>query len=92
MPVPGMLYWVYLGLYSFGRFFMSFLRLDKVWIWNLREAQLVAILCMIASAFMLYRLSRPQLTRAQRRARARATGSRPPPAGQQDSGIPGITG
>lgn len=90
MPVPGMLYWIYLGLYSFGRFFMSFLRLDKVWFWNLREAQIVAVLCMALAAFMLYRLSQPPLTRAQRRARNRPRTT--PVSGEpRDTGIgPGL--
>jgi len=90
LAAPGMLYWMYLGLYSVGRFFLSFLRLDLIWIWNLREAQIVAIVCMALAVVMLYRLGRPTLTRAQRRARGRTRPS-PVSGGPGDSGIgPGL--
>ncbi|MBI4282692.1 MAG: prolipoprotein diacylglyceryl transferase [Chloroflexi bacterium] len=39
----GMLFALYLSLYSFGRFFISFLREDKVWFAGLTEAHLIAI-------------------------------------------------
>ncbi len=39
----GMLFALYLLLYSFGRFFISFLREDKIWIAGLQEAHLIAI-------------------------------------------------
>ena len=42
----GMTFALYLGLYSLGRFFISFLRLDKDWAFGLNEAQLVAIIVM----------------------------------------------
>ena len=45
---PGMLFAMYLGLYSAGRFFISFLRagdppMDKIWAIGLTEAHVVAI-------------------------------------------------
>ena len=42
----GMTFALYLGLYSLGRFFISFLRLDKEWAIGLNEAQFVAIIVM----------------------------------------------
>ena len=39
----GMLFALYLLLYSFGRFFISFLREDKIWVAGLQEAHLIAI-------------------------------------------------
>ena len=39
----GMLFALYLGLYAFGRFFISFLREDKVWFAGLQEAHIIAI-------------------------------------------------
>ena len=43
----GMLFALYLGLYSVGRFFISFLRLDKDWLGPFNEAQVVAIIVLI---------------------------------------------
>ena len=48
----GMLFAMYIGLYSFGRFFISFLREDKVWFAGLQEAHIIAIL-LIAIALPL---------------------------------------
>ena len=70
MPRAGMVFWAYLGLYSLGRFFLSVLRLDRVWFWGLQEAQLIAIPTMLVSAFFFVRLWRSATT-AQPTARAR---------------------
>ena len=43
---PGMLFAMYLGAYSVGKFFISFLRLDKEWVIGLTEAHFVAIVVM----------------------------------------------
>ena len=43
----GMLFALYLGLYSLGRFFISFQRFDKEWIGPLNEAQLIALVVLI---------------------------------------------
>ena len=44
----GMLFALYLGLYSFGRFFISFLRNDPIWFAGLQEAHLIAIVIVVA--------------------------------------------
>ena len=40
----GMLFALYLALYSFGRFFITFLREDKIWIAGLQQAHIITIL------------------------------------------------
>lgn len=40
---PGMLFALYFMLYSLGRFFIQFLRMDKVWFAGLQEAHLIAL-------------------------------------------------
>jgi len=42
----GMLFVLYLALYSFGRFFITFLREDRVWIAGLQQAHLITIIFM----------------------------------------------
>jgi phosphatidylglycerol:prolipoprotein diacylglycerol transferase len=49
----GMLFVAFLALYSLGRFFISFLRVDKVWLADLNQAQLIALLVVAASAVLL---------------------------------------
>ena len=39
----GMMFVAFLGLYSLGRFFISFVRLDKIWIVGLDASQIVAL-------------------------------------------------
>ena len=34
-------------LYSFGRFFISFLRYDRIWAMGLTEAQWIAVACIV---------------------------------------------
>jgi phosphatidylglycerol:prolipoprotein diacylglycerol transferase len=46
---PGMLFALYLMLYSIGRFFIQFLRLDKVWFGGLQEAHIIAILVLLVT-------------------------------------------
>lgn len=40
----GMLFVLYIGIYAFGRFFISFFREDKVWFLGLQQSQLISIL------------------------------------------------
>lgn len=40
----GMLFALYLVMYSIGRFFISFLRMDRVWAFGLQEAHFIALL------------------------------------------------
>lgn len=81
LPAAGMIYWVYLGLYGVGRFFLSFLRLDRIWLWELRQAQIVAMVTVVVAVVMLVKLAGPGTVMAsdgpRRRGRAR---TRPPAA------------
>lgn len=49
----GMLFAMYIGLYAFGRFFISFLREDKVWFAGLQEAHLICIALVVISVPLL---------------------------------------
>ena len=52
----GMLFALYLSLYAFGRFFISFLREDKIWIAGLQEAHLIAIgVILVAVPLLVFR-------------------------------------
>ena len=52
----GMLFALYLALYSFGRFFITFLREDKVWIAGLQQAHIITIILMaITIPILVYR-------------------------------------
>ena len=44
LKTPGMAFLLYLGLYSFGRFFISFYRVNNILFLGLREAQIVALI------------------------------------------------
>jgi phosphatidylglycerol:prolipoprotein diacylglycerol transferase len=48
LKTDGMAFLLYLGLYSFGRFFISFERVNNVLFLGLREAQLVALVVLAA--------------------------------------------
>ena len=47
LKTPGMAFLLYLGLYSFGRFFISFERVNNILFLGLREAQLVALIVLV---------------------------------------------
>jgi phosphatidylglycerol:prolipoprotein diacylglycerol transferase len=68
LKTDGMAILLYLGLYSFGRFFISFYRVNNILLFGLREAQLVAlvVLALVGPAALLLR------RRAQRVAAATA--------------------
>ena len=52
----GMLFALYLGLYSFGRFFITFLRQDKEGVAGLQEAHLIAIVVIAVTVpLLIYR-------------------------------------
>jgi prolipoprotein diacylglyceryl transferase len=64
----GRLMWLFIVLYSFGRFWISFLRLDPLVFAGLREAQLVSIALValgLAASLYLARERRRQLTLAR---------------------------
>ena len=49
----GMLFALYISLYSFGRFFITFLREDKIWVIGLQEAHLISILVIVIAVPLL---------------------------------------
>jgi phosphatidylglycerol---prolipoprotein diacylglyceryl transferase len=48
LKTDGTAFLLYLGLYSFGRFFLSYMRVNNVLVLGLREAQLLALVVFIA--------------------------------------------
>lgn len=64
MKADGMAFFAYLGLYSLGRFFISFYRINNIIFLGMREAQLFAVAGMIISVvaiFLLWRRRRRSL-------------------------------
>ena len=58
LKTDGMAILLYLGLYSFGRFFISFYRVNNILLLGLREAQLVALVVLVLvgpAALLLHR-------------------------------------
>ncbi|MBI4491649.1 MAG: prolipoprotein diacylglyceryl transferase [Chloroflexi bacterium] len=43
LPAEGRLFALYLGLYAAGKFALTFLRTEAVWLWGLQEAQFLAL-------------------------------------------------
>jgi len=58
LKADGMLLLSYLSFYSVGRFALSFVREEKIWFWELQEAQVIAIVMFIASIAMLFYISK----------------------------------
>ncbi|MSQ24002.1 MAG: prolipoprotein diacylglyceryl transferase [Chloroflexi bacterium] len=58
LPVKGMTYWMYLILYSLGRFLLSFLRLDPIRMGGLQISQVIALMAFYVGIFALVRLAR----------------------------------
>ncbi len=51
----GALFAIFVLLYGVGRFFLSYLREEKVWFWGLQEAQVIAVLLvLIASGALVW--------------------------------------
>ena len=64
----GMLFALYLALYAVGRFFVTFLRQDKVWTLGLQEAHFIAILVLAITIPLLVikaRLTTPEQIAAE---------------------------
>jgi hypothetical protein len=58
-PRDGMLFWCYVGLYSLGRFFIQFYRVDTPFALGLSQAQLLSILtAMVAVWVLVYQANR----------------------------------
>jgi phosphatidylglycerol:prolipoprotein diacylglycerol transferase len=66
LKTDGMAFLLYVGLYSFGRFFISFYRVNNIIFLGMREAQLFAVAGIIFAPLAAYLLKR----RAQNRATA----------------------
>ncbi len=49
----GLLFLTYAGLYATGRFLLTFLRTEKVWVWGLQEAQVLSLVVIVAAAGLL---------------------------------------
>lgn len=49
MPADGQIFALYLGLYAVGKFALTFLRSETIWIWGLQEAQLLAVGALIVA-------------------------------------------
>src|SRR5579884_2170176 len=63
LPRAGMVFWIYLLLYSVGRFFISFFRQDTIAAFGLTQAQLVALgTAAVAVWALVYLLTRPVRT------------------------------
>lgn len=52
-PRDGMLFWIYLGLYSLCRFFIQFFRVDTPFALGLSQAQLLAVLSAMVAVWAL---------------------------------------
>lgn len=64
--INGTLFLAYLAIYSFGRFWISFLRLDVDVLFGLKEAQLVSVVAFLISVpWIVYLVSRGQRLRRQ---------------------------
>ena len=55
----GMLFALYLALYSTGRFLVTFLREDRIWAFGMQEAQYIAILVLLITVPLLVIKARP---------------------------------
>jgi phosphatidylglycerol:prolipoprotein diacylglycerol transferase len=63
LPRPSMLFWLFAALYSFGRFFIQFYRLDTPFVANLSQAQVMSFVVGAAALWalvFLYSRSRRQ--------------------------------
>ena len=49
LKTDGLLFLSYLSFYGVGRFILTFIRHEKIWIWGLQEAQVIAIVILLAS-------------------------------------------
>jgi phosphatidylglycerol---prolipoprotein diacylglyceryl transferase len=59
LPRAGMLFWLYLLLYSAARYFITFLRVDTIIAFGLTQAQLIAVgSVLVALWFLVYLFSR----------------------------------
>jgi phosphatidylglycerol:prolipoprotein diacylglycerol transferase len=59
LPYEGMMFWLFAALYSFGRFFVTFYRVDTIFAFNLTQAQVMSFLVGAAAVWvMVFQASR----------------------------------
>lgn len=58
VKLDGLMFFTYISLYSVGRFLLTFFRQEDVFLWGLQEAQVLAIIGLIASAIAITYLVR----------------------------------
>jgi prolipoprotein diacylglyceryltransferase len=76
-PRDGNLFWIYLGVYSLGRFFIQFYRVDTPFALGLSQAQLLSVLmAMVAVWALVYQAA--QARRLARRAAPAQRDAEPP--------------
>lgn len=74
----GMLFWVALGLYSVGRFFIEFYRQDTIFALGISQSQLLSVLSAIVSVWALVYMAARRGTRSRREPeRAHASSASP---------------
>ena len=54
----GLVFLTYAAVYALGRFFLSFVRLENIWFWDLQEAQVIALGVLIGAGAALFLLLR----------------------------------
>ena len=69
----GMLFAVFLAMYSLGRFFISFVREDKIWIVGLDESQIISLIVLAITVTLL--ISKAQIVRRIQRPGGRVVGT-----------------
>jgi len=74
ISTDGVIFWIYASAYSFGRFWISFLRLDSNFLFGLKEAQIVSLITfMIGMPLILFLLGRSQRSTSMPRQEAAAS-------------------
>lgn len=64
-PREGMLFWVFVGLYGVGRFFIEFYRMDTIFALGISQSQLLSVLSVMVAAWVLvYQVGRSSRTAA----------------------------
>jgi phosphatidylglycerol:prolipoprotein diacylglycerol transferase len=79
LKTDGMAILLYLGLYSFGRFFISFYRVNNILLLGLREAQLIALVVLVAvvpATLLLHRQAQQRVAAAQPQSNRRSSSGR----------------
>ncbi|MDD5191172.1 MAG: prolipoprotein diacylglyceryl transferase [Dehalococcoidales bacterium] len=61
LKIDGSLFLVYLIFYAIGRFILTFVREEKIWLWGLQEAQLISVAVIMAAIVTMYIQSKKQV-------------------------------